>query len=555
MSQQPPAVVVRRNAALFGIVGAASVGLAIAFLARSEGVLDTVLGAVFALVGVVHVFAMVGVRHPLLQADGTGVVVRVGNGWQQLPWTELRQVVVEQPDSVLRDGRVVVQPRDTAQLADLGVLGRIHTVWSRRWYGASLSVPLAMTTTASSDDVAGDLGALADGRTDVVALRGKQLATLAEVPARLGALVSRAGHGRSRDVDADVPETAGIDEPLQLGHVELPGIPAPQDLVEREPVAEPVEAEQVEVETAAPAPVAPVAPLRDPVAPRRAEVTRAVPAAPAQQDEEPRLRTFVFDATQDAPDPAGTDEAAGAATEDHREPVIGPVIRAARERVRLSIDELSERTRIRPHVLAAIEIDDFGPCGGDFYARGHLATLARSLGLDLDALMREYDARYAHGPINARRVFEAELATGLHGGMRATVGGPKWSLLVAAVLCLLMVWGVARMVSDPPEPVAIPGEESSAGLAANREPIVSPKMKLSTMTVTAAHGDTKVVVKDRTGRVLWSGDLTQGDKRKVAGRAPFEVEADNAAAVEVQLMGKPQGPVGPDGTPATRSFG
>ena len=46
----------------------------------------------------------------------------------------------------------------------------------------------------------------------------------------------------------------------------------------------------------------------------------------------------------------------------------------------LTIDQLAERTRIRPHVIEAIEIDDFAACGGDFYARGHLRTLARVLG-------------------------------------------------------------------------------------------------------------------------------------------------------------------------------
>jgi hypothetical protein len=494
-----PSFTVRRNVALFAILGIASVGLSAAFLVRGAGSLDTLLGVVFLLVGAVHLFAVVGARQPLLEADDEGVLVRVGAGWQRLPWAALRQVVIERPESVLRDGRLVVLPRDPEQLADLGVLGRIHAVWSRRWYGASLSVPLAMTTTTSTEDVVGELRHLADGRTDVVELHGKHLASLSEVPARIGALVSRVGHGQVHDVDTVEPAAAG---PLLM----------------------------------------PVAPLREPVAPRRAEVTRSVSEAvqPVR-----RLETFVFDATAEAPaEPVPTPAA---------EPVIGPVIARARERVRLGIDELSERTRIRPHVLAAIEVDDFGPCGGDFYARGHLTTLARALGLELEPLMREYDERYASGPINARRVFEAELATGLSGGMRATVGGPRWSLLVAAVLCLMLVWGVARLFSDAPEPVALPGE-STAGLAANHEPIVSPRMQLRTLTVTAAHAPAHVLVRDRTGKVLWSGDLPQGEHRRIAGLAPFRVQADNAGAVEVRLRGKAQGTLGMAGAPGTRTF-
>ena len=68
------------------------------------------------------------------------------------------------------------------------------------------------------------------------------------------------------------------------------------------------------------------------------------------------------------------------AVEPADDPVIGPELAAARTRLGLSVDQLAERTRIRPHVIESIEVDDFAPCGGDFYARGHLRTLARVLG-------------------------------------------------------------------------------------------------------------------------------------------------------------------------------
>jgi cytoskeletal protein RodZ len=69
------------------------------------------------------------------------------------------------------------------------------------------------------------------------------------------------------------------------------------------------------------------------------------------------------------------------AIEPAEEPVIGPQFVAARTRLGLSVDQVAERTRIRPHVIESIEVDDFVPCGGDFYARGHIRTLARILGV------------------------------------------------------------------------------------------------------------------------------------------------------------------------------
>ena len=74
----------------------------------------------------------------------------------------------------------------------------------------------------------------------------------------------------------------------------------------------------------------------------------------------------------------------------------------------MSVDDLAERTRIRPYVIESLEVDDFAPCGGDFYARGHLRMLARVLGLDPEAVLSNYDAHFASSPVaSPREVFEA----------------------------------------------------------------------------------------------------------------------------------------------------
>jgi hypothetical protein len=239
------------------------------------------------------------------------------------------------------------------------------------------------------------------------------------------------------------------------------------------------------------------------------------------------------------------------------DPVIGPEITAARTRAGLSVDQLSDRTRIRPHVIEAIEVDDFAPCGGDFYARGHLRTLARFLGLDAEDLLRHYDERYAHAPINARRVFEAELATGMSGGMRATFGGPRWSLLVGAVMCLLIVWGLARFFTDTPQQLVSPAPQigDSAGLASQHHPDPGPIPVTRRVTVTARGAGSHVVVRDRTGEVLWSGRLRKGTHHGVAGLAPFHIRASDGAAVHVRVDARHLGTVGTGSGPASRSVG
>ena len=79
-------------------------------------------------------------------------------------------------------------------------------------------------------------------------------------------------------------------------------------------------------------------------------------------------------------------------------------------------------------------------------------------------------------------------------------------------------------------------------------------MKNATMVVTAAHAGTHVVVRDRTEKLIWSGDLALGKHRTIVGLAPFKVTADNAGAVEIIVHGKAAGTVGVPGTKATRTF-
>jgi hypothetical protein len=551
-------VAVRRNVWLSGLVAGLAGLIGAGYLLRGATALDTVVGVLLLLLAALHGAALVAARTPVLVADEHGIRLRVGHTWRGLPWGSVRQVVVERADNPLRESRLVVVPRDAGSTTDyLDGLGRLHMGWNRRWYGAPLSVPLGMTTLTDSTDIGSDLADLAAGRTDVVQLRGRQLAQLDDVVA------------------------PPRDEELEL--VEPVEIPELESVLEEqvEPVADVVpEPEPV------PDPVAPVRALNQPA---RVEVRMDLPAisghaeavepSPAQVPEPlaghvpaQRLPGEIQQHTEDTvPVPdlehaeawevlpieiVSDDLSVHAPGEPPHEPVIGPKIVHAREMLDMDIDELSQRTRIRPHVLEAIEVDDFGPCGGDFYARGHLTAIARVLGLTLEPLMKEYDERYAGGPINARRVFEAELATGLSSGMRATRGGPQWTMLIGAVLCLTLVWGVARLISGNPAEVAAPPASSgdSAGLAANRQPITSPLMKTTKITVTAAHAGAHVVVRDRTGKILWSGDLRMTHSRKVVGLAPFKVSSDNAGAIEVTVAGDPRGTLGTAGEAGSKRF-
>lgn len=73
---------------------------------------------------------------------------------------------------------------------------------------------------------------------------------------------------------------------------------------------------------------------------------------------------------------------------------IGETLAGARSEAGLTIADVSARTRIRAGLITAIESDDFGACGGDFYTRGHIRAIASAVGADANALISEYDAAH-----------------------------------------------------------------------------------------------------------------------------------------------------------------
>ena len=80
---------------------------------------------------------------------------------------------------------------------------------------------------------------------------------------------------------------------------------------------------------------------------------------------------------------------------------IGDTLAEARRHAGLTITQVSQQTRIRESIIRSIEQGDFSGCGGDFYARGHIRSIAAAVGTDPVPLIREYDEE--HGPPGAMR--------------------------------------------------------------------------------------------------------------------------------------------------------
>jgi hypothetical protein len=563
----PDAVEVRRNAGLAALVGGLASAVAIAYLARATAtgaVLDWVLAAALGVIGIGYLAALVDARTPLLVADTQGIRLRLGRDWRGLPWGALSRVEHTPRRGLLRDGRLVMVVHNPARLVEeLDRSGRRQSRLSQRLYGAPFAVPLGLTTRVRG--AGGDL-------TAALALLAGSTSRIVEVgPAPEGSAELHPDPDSSGLPDRSLPPEPARDEaeasstssPLR-GFDPRPAVARAisrvSGLFQRGSEApDEIEPELHASETPSP--------LRDPGPAVRAEVRREPEADdpdPAELEGRELRRPGSVSLVEDtvvwgervSPIAKIGHTVEPLRFEDHgvepaADPVIGPEFAAARTRIGLTVDQLAERTRIRPHVIESIEVDDFAPCGGDFYARGHLRTLARVLGLDAAPLLAAYDDRYADAPISPRRVFEAELATGSHGSIRGTREGPNWSVLVAAVMALVLVWSVARLVMDSPgEPrSALTVLNGSAGVdnghrgAAPQVPVV----------LTAEGGGARVILRSGTGRIVFDGTIAFGETRTFQVSPPVRIRTSDGS-LTATVDGEDHGALGTVGDRAEATF-
>jgi cytoskeleton protein RodZ len=559
----PQRLEIRRNAALSGAIGVVAAVVALAYLSRAIGDgswLDWALAVVMGAVAAAYLATFADARTPLLVADPQGIRIRLGRTWRGVPWDRIERVEHDPRHGLLRDGRVAVVVADPEPLlTDLDASGRRQVAVARRLHGSPFAIPLSLATRVTGAD---------DGLTAA-------LAALSGDPARVV---------EPEDLPVDDEWTDEVpDDEVEDDTDPHPVLPDPRPTLARglDFLADRLRSRRSADDVAdghAPEPTvalpmvasATPLPLRDPVGGARVEArfegAAALKLDTAEVDDTttsglPELgelrRSIESEETVvwgegvhpiarpgEPVEPLVIDDLPVEPAED---PVVGPELAAARTRLGLSVDQLADRTRIRPHVIESIEVDDFVPCGGDFYARGHLRTLARVLGVDAAPLLAEYDERYADAPINARRVFEAELATGAEGPIRSMRGGPNWSVLIAAVMALVLIWSIARLITDSPveltdKPV-LNGSPSSQTKLGPAVPVL----------LDAASGGTHVVVRDGAGEAVFNGDLAFGEKRTVKASPPVRVQSSDGGLV-VDVDGKKRGPLGTEGQPAQNTF-
>jgi len=140
---------------------------------------------------------------------------------------------------------------------------------------------------------------------------------------------------------------------------------------------------------------------------------------------------------------------------------IGEALAEARGQAGLTVADVSQRTRIRETIIRGIESDDYSACGGDFYARGNIRSIAHVVGADPEPLVSEYDAALrAPGALSA--VSLDELVTTAQAPARRR---PGWAAVLGLALAVTLGFVAYHFISGSPDAARTPPAAASHVIA------------------------------------------------------------------------------------------
>jgi cytoskeleton protein RodZ len=556
---------IRGRRPVLGSVAIAALAVALAFawaaLIRGSDVAGWLSGGLGVIAGL-HGLAFRDARRPLFDADEVGVRLRTGSAVWSFAWDQIDEVVIR-PASRISDGLVTVTPVVSARPSP----PRRRDRWSLRrnaWrHAGSFSAPYGLVNSAGGAEVSAVLETLAPGKIRMagrsvrapssVAVRARPEPTKADSaerptharvgpssapksslparrrthPRRESVAASSTDHRTGRRTERALPTAlASSDVTAVAGNLALS---SEQDLGEALPEMGDLHRRTTDnisliIDDTTALSAQAMSRVRRPVAPREGEVI----------------------GTTDTESGGGVSADSPPASDG-----LGAALACARTLIGVSIDELAERTRIRPHVIECLERNDASACGGDVYARGHVRMLARALGLDPEPLVEQYNKAFATQPVQVRDVFEAELSTGTGGLVKSGSSGPRWGVLVGLVLVLVIIWTLARYLSDAGPTASATHVTNTQGLgspgAGNR---LLPGPPRASAVLRGVGGESRVTVVDRYGRHVFDGLLKADETHRVGGVAPLKVTASDGSVVGWTVAGKDRGLLAPIQTDA-----
>jgi cytoskeletal protein RodZ len=240
---------------------------------------------------------------------------------------------------------------------------------------------------------------------------------------------------------------------------------------------------------------------------------------------------------------------------------IGDDLAAARCQVGLTVTQVSQRTCIRETIIRGIEHGDYSACGGDFYARAHIRSIARAIGTDPEPFIRGYDATQGPPPaVTAADIFQPSTPLKFRERRR-----PNWTAAMALALALIV--GLVAYHLVPPQHAPTTASSAAAlhakARAAARQEQSRASQRAAQASLERAHKvvihltaaqDCWVQLTTAAGQTIFTGFVYAGTARSWTEQQAVSLRIGDPGAITLTVNGKSQSP-GPPGQPVTLSFG
>ena len=234
---------------------------------------------------------------------------------------------------------------------------------------------------------------------------------------------------------------------------------------------------------------------------------------------------------------------------------LGEKLQQARISAGMSLDDLASITSIRSGLLREMENNNFVPCGGDTYARGHLRSIAPKIGADPIELINMYNEEHS----SEHRAIHDLLVENNVASMTIERKGISIKTLAIISVSALAIAGAAQLVisnsrvtvipekieitptvTPTPTPSPTPSISIPSGSATPAVPLVSDGVKI---VVSATRGNASVeFVVD--GQSQGKNKIFQGDTKTFIGTKSISFYVSNAGDLDFNVNGRDLAPLG-----------
>ena len=233
---------------------------------------------------------------------------------------------------------------------------------------------------------------------------------------------------------------------------------------------------------------------------------------------------------------------------------LGEFLQNAREDAGFSVDELAHLVNLRPGLIRSMESNDFLPCGGDTYARGHIRNIAQVVSCNPQELLAMYDSEHA---LDSRSI-HSQLVDSNAAAIRSENRKLSWKVLVGASVSIVLLIGVAQFsltaIDSEPNATSMVVEESDPSQSPTPSASSSPSPLATavtsevisqqlTLVIAATRGNSNIDVV--TGGVhVYKGPLFQGESKSFVGENSISIFLGNAGDLDLTLNGEKLAPLG-----------